>query len=225
MPDNKVATKKTMVGRLVSILFGLPWLEMVTDLWQLGRKLWQGLASEGLYEVLEHEVTLELLDGQGQRARIYKRQKVRYLQNNIIAYQDQAWGDGQILVNYQCSPGLEADRYEAGHKTYLLISLREVKERGDIDEFQIQWEQHQGYHRTIEEWGSEIGHRTKWLKLKVIFPKTRPPQKVYLAEYMTRRTKPLAPEGVQKLPDGRWAATWETHKPRLYEQYSLRWEW
>ena len=45
-----------------------------------------------------------------------KRQRVRYLQNNIIAYQDQAWGDGEMLVNYRCSPGVPVDRYKLGHK-------------------------------------------------------------------------------------------------------------
>jgi hypothetical protein len=50
-----------------------------------------GPADEGMYEVLEYESTLELLDRQGKRARFGKRQKVRYLQNNIITYQDQGW--------------------------------------------------------------------------------------------------------------------------------------
>ena len=138
MSQKNLKVTETAVTRWVAILFGLPWLEIVAELWRFSRKLWRGLAHEGMYEVLEHEVTLELVDRKGKQALIRKRQKVRYLQNNIIAYQDQAWGDGQILVNYQCSPGIEADRYKAGHKTHILISLREVKERGEIDEFHIQ---------------------------------------------------------------------------------------
>jgi len=31
---------------------------------------------------------------------------VRYLQDNVIAYRDQAWGDGEILVDYRCTPGI-----------------------------------------------------------------------------------------------------------------------
>ncbi len=42
--------------------------------------------------MLEYESTLELLDRKGEKAIFKKRQKVRYLQDNIIAYQDQAWG-------------------------------------------------------------------------------------------------------------------------------------
>jgi hypothetical protein len=225
MTDKELKTQETAVARLVAILFGLPWLEIAADLWKVTRKLWHGLAHEGMYEVLEHEVTLELADPKGKRAIIRKRQKVRYLQNNIIAYQDQAWGDGRILVDYRCSPGIEADLYESGRKTNILISLREVKERGDIDEFNIQWEQQNGYLRPVEEWSSEISHRTKWLKLQIVFPTTRPPQKVLAGEYLTRRTKPLSQEDIRKLPDGRWIAVWETSKPRLHEQYALKWEW
>jgi hypothetical protein len=38
-----------------------------------------------------------LEDPEGKRATFKKREKVRYLQDNVIACQDQAWGDGDIL--------------------------------------------------------------------------------------------------------------------------------
>jgi len=69
-------------------------------------------------EVLRYESTLELKDRGGERATFKKREQVRYLQDNVIAYQDQAWGDGEILVNYRCSPGTPVDRYQSGYKTH-----------------------------------------------------------------------------------------------------------
>ena len=81
---------KSTAGAIIAALLGGPWLEITADLWQLGKKLWRGLADEGMYEVLEHDVVLELKDSKGKRAFVRKRQKVRYRQNNIIAYQDQA---------------------------------------------------------------------------------------------------------------------------------------
>lgn len=81
---------KPNLGSVIAVLFGGPWLEMVADFWKIGKKLWRGLADEGMYEVLEHYVVLELKDTQGKRALVRKRQKVRYLQNNIIAYQASA---------------------------------------------------------------------------------------------------------------------------------------
>ena len=138
MLDSAQKENKSAVGIIIAALLGGPWLEITADLWHLSKKLWRGLADEGMYEVLEHEVVLELKDSKGKRALVRKRQKVRYRQNNIIAYQDQAWGDGRILVNYHCTPGFEADRYESGHKTLILISLREVKEKEEEEKAENQ---------------------------------------------------------------------------------------
>lgn len=77
---------KSAVGAIIAALLGEPWLGIAADLWKPAKKLWRGLADEGMYEVLEHDVVLELKDTKGKRALVRKRQKVRYLQNNIIAY-------------------------------------------------------------------------------------------------------------------------------------------
>jgi hypothetical protein len=59
------------------------------------RRALRGSAEEGMYEVLAYESTLELLDDRGLRARFQKHERIRYLQSNIIAYQDQAWETGR----------------------------------------------------------------------------------------------------------------------------------
>ena len=193
--------------------------------WKAGRKLWHGMADEGMYKVLDYESTLELLDDQGQQARFEKHERVLYLQNNILAYQDQAWGDGEILIDYQCSPGTVVDQYRPGRKTYLLLSLREMKERGNVDEFHITWKLQNAFLREQEQWDTEVRHRTKRMQIQIIFPKSRPPKRVWLIEYLRRRTTPLPPEHMQQLPDNRWSVKWETEKPRLHEEYTLKWEW
>ena len=101
---------------LVSVLLDLPWMDVLAEIWKLTRHLWQGLADEGMYEVLEYESVLELKDDVGKKAAFRKRELVRYRQNNIIAYQDHAWGDGEILIDYRCTPGVVVDRYRPGQK-------------------------------------------------------------------------------------------------------------
>lgn len=135
MPVNKRNQYLSRLPRWVTIALDLPWFEIAGEIWKIGRKVMRGFSNEGMYEVLDYESTLELKDKRGENAIVRKREKVRYLQDNIIAYQDQAWGDGEILLNYRCSPGTPVDRYRPGHKTYILISLHDVKNRGDIDEF------------------------------------------------------------------------------------------
>ena len=140
----------------------------------------RGLASEGMYEVLDYESTLELLDDKGKNATFKKKMKVRYLQDETIAFQDFAWGDGEILVNYKSSPGWAVDQHRSGYKTYILLSLREVKNRGDVDNYKISWNIHNGFLTPDGYWSTEISHRVKVVRVNIVFPRSRPPQRVFL---------------------------------------------
>ena len=214
-----------LLDRLATALSGLPWSDVFGELWTALRRSLRGSAEEGMYEVLEYASTLELLDERGLRARFQKHEKVRYLQSHIIAYQDQAWGDGQILLHYRCSPGTPVDHYRPGQKTYILISLREVRNRGDVDEFKIEWEMKRAFMRPTELWETEVNHRTGKLKSQVIFPRDRPPLRLVLIESTAGKTQPVSQEAITQLADGRWLVSWETTQPRLNERYQLKWDW
>ena len=210
---------------ITAFLFDLPWIEILGSSWRLARKAIRGLSQEGMYEVLDYQSTLELLDVQGKKAHFTKRKKVRYLQDNIIAYQDHAWGDGRILLNYKCSPGKLADRYRLGYKTHLVLSLREIKNRNDVDEFNIRWEIGNGFRKPDGFWDTDITHRTKRIQIYVIFPKNRPPQRASVLEINSGRTHRLRNEHFQTMPGGKVQISWEKNKPRLYEHYLLKWWW
>ena len=179
----------------------------------------------GAYEVLEYETKLDLLDPDGKLAVYSKHQKVQFLQDNVIAFQDQAWGDGEIFADYKCSPGYPVDRYRDGNKYRILISLRETKNRGDIENFHIERTIKDGFVRPIEDYQVDVDHSTRRLSLTVVFPKERTPKQVKLIEQKSQRSKELSTESLQPLPDGRWQITWETEKAKLHEVYILRWEW
>lgn len=70
---------------------------------------------------------------------------MRYRQDNIIAYKNYAWCDGEILRNYRTNLSKLVDRYRSGFKTYISLSLRQVKNREDIDEFNHQWDIRRGF--------------------------------------------------------------------------------
>lgn len=203
----------------------LSWFEILGGLWKIGRKLMRGLSSEGMYEVLDYESTLEIFDTKAKRAIFRKHMKIRYLQDEIIAFQDYAWGDGKILLNYKTSRGQAVDKYRAGHKRHVLLSLREVKNKGDIDDFNISWGIRDGFPDADSCWTTRVSHKMKRVKVSVIFPKSRPPERVTLEESNRRRTYKLRDEHRKRLSDGRWKFTWETHKPKLYEVYKIRWHW
>lgn len=179
----------------------------------------------GIYEVLDCQMQLELCDAKGKVAVLDKRLQVRFAQNNIIAYQDQAWGDGAIFDEYRCRPGFPVDTYRDGHCYRVLISLRETKNRGDREEFRIHRTIQNGFTRETEDFQVEIEHPTRHLELTIVFPRTRPPRSVKLVEQNAGRTRPLAANGIQQLPDGRYEVRWKSSNLTLYESYIIRWEW
>lgn len=203
----------------------LPWFELLGEAIRVGRQVISGLATEGTYEVLDYSIRLELKDPEGRKALVSKWERVKYLQNNIIAFQDQAWGDGKTLQNYQCTPGVAVDKYRSGYKTQILISLRDIKSRGDIDEFKIRWGITWGFLSPTGFWATDVDHKTETVKVDVVFPKARPPVKASVFEKNLRRVKTLGDDSFSYLPDGRCQLSWKKPKPRRYEQYILRWEW
>ena len=188
MTDEKRNGNRRLADKLIDVLLGFPWTEVLRDAWKIARKAMQGRADRGLYEVLEYESALELKDRGGKRATFKKREKVRYLQDNAIACQGQAWGDGEILIDYRCSPGMPVYRYRSGHKTYILISWREVKNKGDVDGFNVEWGIHQGFLRHTEQWETHNTHRTRRLKINVVFSESRPPRHTTLTESDRQRS-------------------------------------
>lgn len=180
---------------------------------------------DGLFEVLDYDSTLELLDGAGHLAIFKRRQKVRFLQNHIIAFQDYAWGDGDVLADYRIAPGEVVDCYREGERWNILVSLRKTKNRGDIEEFHIERTVHHGFTQTVEWRQTAIWLTTKRIRLEVIFPKERPCRRASLVQRSTNRTIELDGDYVQWLPDGRQMIAWEKQNPPKAEVYTIRWEW
>ena len=179
----------------------------------------------GMYEVLDFASDLELHDTKGQRATYHKREEIRFLQDNIIAYEDQAFGHGDIFADYKCSPGFPVDRYEEGNHYRILISLRETKQRGETEVFQIERNIRDGFTQSVEFFQIRVEHRTRRFAMSVTFPRKRVPLEVVLVEHNAKRSTPLGAEHVHRLPDGRQRFTWQTRNPRRLETYGLRWQW
>jgi len=218
-------TTITLISQLIKRLES-SWLkEIAKKALNLFKRLFSRNRDGGMYEVLNYKTTLALCDPEGKKAKVLKKEKIRYLQNNVIAFQDQAWGDGKILVNYRCSPGTPVDRYRWGYKHHILISLGQVKSRGDIDEFRINWDIRRGFLSSTGFWGTEISHNTRHVAVHVIFPKNRPPKIAWMLERNRQKTIKLGAGAFKSIRGGNQEIFWEKKAPRLYEQYILKWEW
>jgi hypothetical protein len=210
--------------RRVLPLISLDWLTLGVDLSLFLRRL-VCRAPSGPYEILDYEVRVELKDVKGKDALFQKKQKVRFLQNNIIAFEDYVWGDGDVLSNYKCSPGVVVDKYREGDRWNILISLRHTKSEGDVEQFNVEQRVKDCYMQS-EEWiQTEIRRPTKRLRVEVIFHKNRHCTEATLTERSRSKTTKLGPEHFTILPDRRQLVSWETEHIRKFELFTLRWHW
>lgn len=205
-------------------LISSDWATFALEIWQLVQRI-QTEQVVGLYEVLDFEHTLELCDVKGKKAVYRKRATVRFLQDFVSAYQDQAWGLGNVFADYKCSPGVPVDHYREGNKHRVLISLRETKRRDETMKIKIDRTVTNGFAFSPGWSETEISHRTKQFCTSVVFPKKRPSKSAFLLQKHAGRVSPLGPSNIEPLPDGRQRIFWETNKPILFETYILKWTW
>jgi hypothetical protein len=211
--------------RLIVPLLSSELVEVILFLARLAKRTFRFNSHEGMYEVLDYHAQLELLDAHGRKAILHKQQQVRFQQDHILAYQDKAWGDGDFIAAYRCSPGVAVDTYREGHRCNILISLRETKHAGDVEQFRIERTIKDGFTRSTEDFQIEIDHRTQKFSFSIVFPQQRQPREVRLIERNSTRSRVLGPEHRIDLADGRREYGWRTDRPRLFEAYILRWKW
>ena len=217
------ASSPDLLHRLLKYL-SLDWLALTLDLSQILRKFICANPA-GPYEILDYEATVELLDTKGKLAVFRKRQRVKFLQNSIIAFEDYAWGDGDILADYKCTPGVVVDKYKEGDRWNILVSLRDTKSIGDVEQFHIERTINSGYTKDEEWLQTEIRRHTRRLRMSVIFPEKRPCERAILVQRSEHKTTELGPDHFDVLPDGRQEVSWETNHARGYEIYTLKWKW
>ena len=191
----------------------------------LAARGWQRVRYRGMYEILEYDATLELLDPKGETAKLTRRQVVRFLQDNVVAIHDHAWGDGELFAEYSCRPGVPVDIYEDGAKHNVLISLRETRNRGEVVEFWIERVIKGGFTQPDEWLETEIDHWMKELKLSIIFPVDRHCKRATLTKRSTAKVALLPQDSYVLLPDGRQKLRWETVHPKLHDLYTIKWIW
>lgn len=224
-PESEAISQSTLSASPVLSALLLDWIRVASKLYQNIVQLLKHRAHEGLYEVLEFDAVLDLVDAKGGKAFFKKRLRVKFLQDNVIAFQDHAWGDGQVLRDYHCSPGTVVDHYQLGDRWNVLISPRETKSAGDTENFYIQRKLKGSFTKKEERWQIEMQNQTNWLKFSILFPKDRRRQRPILFEKTRNRTTVLDSQHIADLPDGRQVLTWESKTPKRFEAYTIKWKW
>lgn len=206
-------------GRVLSVL------RNALDVWELVAQWREKIGYHGMYEILDYDATAEIVDPSGKEVVLVRHEVIRFLQDNVVAIHDHAWGDGELFAEYNCQPGIPVDFYEDGSKWNVLISLRETKNRGDVMELWVERVIKGGLLEDHEWLETEIDHHTQRLKLSVIFPQARRCQRATLTRKSTHDTIALGKQHFNFLSDGRQKLTWESKHPRLHDLYTIKWQW
>lgn len=223
--ETKWSDKLLPLLRLISPDSLAPMFQNAFDIWEILNQFQDRIGYHGMYEILDYNSKLEIMDPEGKTAILTRHEVIRFLQDNVVAIHDHAWGDGDIFAEYNCQPGIPVDFYEDGSKWNVLISLRETKNRGDVIDLWVE--------RTIkdgllekEEWlETEVDHRTDRMKLSVIFPQERRCQRATLSRRTISETIALDEQHFLFLEDGRQKLTWQTSRPKLHDRYTIKWRW
>jgi hypothetical protein len=178
----------------------------------------------GLYEAIVDESEWDIHDASGAEAVLTRKRKLRFLQNGVFAIRDYAWGDGDVLADYQCSPGVRVDTYGAAGKKNIVISLRETKKRGDVETYLITRQMKDMFPAESEWVATEISLPTQTATISVRFPADRPPSGAWL-RCSSDPDHVHATLPIQGSPDGRHRIEARVPKPRLRETYTIWWDW
>ena len=200
-------------------------IPILSDMYQWGKSSIQKLRKPGMYEVLDYKSTLEIMDPRGMVGKFQKSERVRFLQDNVIAIQDQVWGFNKNIFDYKCSPGEPVDFYESGHKTFVVISLREIRSKNDEVDLNMQWYLKGDPIGKLGSWETYINQYTRKITLNIIFPSERPPIRIWVNEGNKKRIIELGKKALSQLPDKQWQLTWDKKNPVMHETYTLAWEW
>jgi hypothetical protein len=180
---------------------------------------------QAVYEVLRYQATLELLDPQGQVAVLHRDQTLRFLQNGVVGLYHQVWGEGDLFADYAVTPGVVGDRFRLGARHITLISLRQIKNRGDVVRLRIRRKILGGWTRGEEWLETQVNHRTRALQVTVRFPAARPPRQASLMAEAAGTSQELDRRHWRRDLQGRVVLTWRKRHPPIGETYLLRWEW
>jgi len=227
-PNEKKPTSFDRVSRWVRVFLCLDLPRLLVEIFDVSDVLkgfWVRKTYHGMYEVLDYDAALEIADPRGEKAILIRREVIRFLQDNVVAIHDHAWGDGELFAEYNCQPGVPVDFYKDGSKYNVLISLRETKNRGDVIELWIERVIERALPKEHEWFETEIDHWMRSLKLAVIFPKERPCRRATLSRRSTGKTTLLPSKHFALLPDGRQKLTWGTSRPKLHDRYTIKWVW
>ncbi len=173
------------------------------------------------YENLLLDVTLDLRDAAGQRAKVTCRQRVRFLVDDTGVIESPIWGDGDQLARYEVAGARKLGERPDGPKRTLLLGLARRPARNRCATIEATRQIRDGFTAENEYFETAVQRPTKRLRLTVLFPRSRPPDHPHLVSSTGERLR----QPRLRLREGRASLRWGLVSPKPQSVYSLRWAW
>lgn len=174
------------------------------------------------FEILDMKMALDVVDARGRKAIYTKRERIRFLRDNITSIYDYGWGTGNTYASHRVKPGRVVERRRLGSRYRSLVILPEPQNKGDEMTLTVRrlWK---GTLKGRPNWlEAEVHHKMQHLELVVMLPRGRRMQSARLLD----RKGPVKPDPrVNVTAQGRHRVQARITKPVLGNCYTLEWDW
>lgn len=175
------------------------------------------------YENLRLDIRLTILDTQGRKAILERRQRVRFQVPDSGIVRDLLWGEGNQLARYASRGATRLGLRREGSRQALMLSLPHrpaQDERATIRSRRVITD---GLLQRSEYCEAAIERQTQDISVTVLFPRGRAPHDAQLVASGGATFSKSVP--VHHDARGRASLKWQRRTPQLDTIYSLRWSW
>lgn len=175
------------------------------------------------YENLSLSYELDIHDSQGARARLVRKQQVRFLTSEAGVIRDLVWGDGEPNVGYRVAGAKQVHRVREGIAQVVWLGLPSRPAAGERATVRSSRTIVNGLRDAEEYLEVRVERPTKRLRLRAVFPADRRPKNAWLDGVPSRA---LATHQLRPRLDtaGRTVVEWNGSDVKP-EAYRLRWTW
>ncbi len=160
---------------------------------------------------------------------VTKNNRVRFIQNNVLAIPDYIWGDGSTSSDYSCDPGEKVAEHREGAKNCVVIALDRMYKRDDELDIRI-IRTVRGAFLESEEWVEvKPVAGTPALSFTLLWPAGRPPRGTTLTLENERRNRrkvtTLTDDDLEWHEGGRRKFARHFANPSADEVIRIDWKW
>ena len=168
------------------------------------------------YETIKFSGRLEILDRERRAARFVRRQRVRFLEDDVGVFMDRVWGEGVLFAGY-AAPGLRMLEPIRTLKGYVVpLRLPRLFRKGDVFDIVTERRIIGAFYHPLAYWDTAMSAPTELVSIEVAAPAGTP----------IKRPEIVAPaRGDMDARQRQRSLEFRVARPALDVPYKLAWSW